>query len=232
MKALKLSLVAATAALAIGGVAQAQDRPLGLTFNVGVASDYVFRGVSQTNEDPQLFGGADVTLGSMGYAGVWASNVDFGDSTDMEYDLYAGIKPVVGPVTLDLGVIYYGYAGQPSNANWEYTEFKLAGAAAAGPATVGAAVFYSNDFTGSVGPATYYEANAVLPISGTNFTVSGAVGRQTYEDVSGDYTTWNIGAGYALTSNVGIDLRYWGNDVDNATGIYDDRVVVGLKATF
>jgi len=232
MKALKLSLLAATAALAIGGAAQAQDRPLGLTFNVGAASDYVFRGVSQTNEDPQIFGGADVTLGSIGYAGVWASNVDFGDDTDMEYDLYAGIKPVVGAVTLDLGVIYYGYHNQPDNADWDYTEFKLAGSVPAGPATLGAAVFYSNEFTGNTGPATYYEANAALPIVNTKFALSGAVGRQTFEDIDGDYTTWNLGVGYSLTDHVGLDLRYWGNDVDGGGDIYDDRVVVGIKATF
>src|SRR5204862_3642097 len=106
MTALKLSLLAALGSLALAGAAQAQDAPeFKAAFNIGANTDYVFRGVSQTDEDPSIFGGVDLTIGSIGYAGVWASNVDFGNGTDAEVDLYAGVKPEVGPVTLDLGVI-------------------------------------------------------------------------------------------------------------------------------
>ncbi|WP_255406556.1 TorF family putative porin, partial [Caulobacter sp. B11] len=66
---LKLALASAAASVALGGAAMAQD--LTLSYNVGVASDYIFRGVSNSNEDPQIFGGVDATYG-MGYAGVWA----------------------------------------------------------------------------------------------------------------------------------------------------------------
>src|SRR5690348_6970296 len=80
MKTLKLALAGVAGALALGGAAHAQDAddsgPVKLSFNVGVASDYVFRGVSQTDENPSLFGGVDATVGSIGYLGVWASNVD------------------------------------------------------------------------------------------------------------------------------------------------------------
>jgi uncharacterized protein (TIGR02001 family) len=107
MKFLKLALVAAAASVAMGGAAMAEE--LKLSYNVGVASDYVFRGVSQTQEDPQVFGGIDATYG-IGYAGVWASNVDFGaDDPTAEIDFYAGVKPTVGDTALDLGVIYYSY---------------------------------------------------------------------------------------------------------------------------
>ncbi|MBU3750980.1 MAG: hypothetical protein FGM52_11110, partial [Mycobacterium sp.] len=103
MKSFKLAAFAATAALALGTAAQAQDKPE-FSFNVGAASDYVFRGFSQTDSGPQVYGGADMSIGIF-YAGTWLSNVDFGDSTDMEYDLYAGFKPTVGPVSLDVGIV-------------------------------------------------------------------------------------------------------------------------------
>jgi hypothetical protein len=110
MKFLKLALVAAAASVAMGGAAMAQDDSgLKLSYNVGVASDYIFRGISNTNTNGQVFGGVDATYG-IGYAGVWTSNVDFGTSNpDQEIDVYAGVKPTVGAVSLDLGVIYYGY---------------------------------------------------------------------------------------------------------------------------
>ena len=61
-------------------------------------------------------------------------------------------------------------------------------------------------------------------------SLSGAVGIQTFEDAD-EYTTWNVGLGYALTDKLGIDVRYHGTDVDDVD-LYDDRVVASLKATF
>ncbi len=150
MKALKLSLAAAAATLALAGAARAEDapaapaevKPLVFVFNVGANTDYMFRGVSQTDNKASIFGGADVTIEGIGYAGVWLSNVDFLNGTKMEYDLHAGIKPVIGPVTVDFGVIRYGYTNQPPGPHEVYTEWKIAPSMALGPATVGLAYFY------------------------------------------------------------------------------------------
>lgn len=232
MKTWKLALAATAATLAMGAASAswADDAP-SVTFNVGAASDYVFRGVSQTNNDPQIFGGADLTSGIF-YAGVWASNVDFGDDTKAEVDGYFGVKPTAGPVSLDLGAVYYGYVDAPSGSDYGYWEFKAAGSVPAGPATLGAAVYYSPDFFGGVGDAAYYEVNA----SGSpadKWTISGALGKQTFADFSGlDYTTWNVGVTYAFTDKVSGDLRYTDNDISGCGKICDSKVVVSLKATF
>src|SRR5258707_7810164 len=179
MKALKLAFLAGAATLALGSAAYADDaKPFSITFNVGAATDYEFRGVSQTNNNGQVFGGADATIGSLGYAGVWLSNVDFLNGTNMEYDLYAGIKPTLGPVTFDLGVIRYGYTSQPSGPDENYVEWKVAPSMALGPATVGLAYFYSDNFFGETGPANYIEINGSMPIGKSKFSVSGALGHQ------------------------------------------------------
>ncbi|WP_372785062.1 TorF family putative porin [Phenylobacterium sp.] len=239
MKALKLSLLAAAATLSIAGVARADDappapaetKPISVVFNVGANTDYEFRGVSQTNNKASIFGGADATILTIGYAGIWLSNVDFLNGTRMEYDIYAGIKPVLGPVTVDLGVIRYGYTNQPSGPKEVYTEWKVAPSMAVGPATVGVAYFYSDDFFGETGKATYYEINGSLPIGKSPFSVSGALGHQ---EVVGplDYNTWNLGVGYALNSHVGFDLRYWDTDEHSFGSIYKSKLVLGVKATF
>ncbi|MDQ0462490.1 uncharacterized protein (TIGR02001 family) [Caulobacter ginsengisoli] len=229
MKTWKLALAAAAASLSMGGVALADDAPA-VTFNVGVASDYVFRGVSQTDESVQVFGGADVTSGIF-YAGVWASNVDFGDDTSAEVDGYFGVKPTVGAVNLDIGAVYYGYVNAPSGSDYGYWEGKIAGSVPAGPLTLGAAAYYSPDFFGGVGDALYYEVNA----SGSpadKWTVSGALGHQTIDDFSVlDYTTWNLGVSYAFTDKISADLRYHDSDIDFCSSICDSRVVLSLKAT-
>ena len=183
MKFIKLALVAAAASIAMGGAAMAQDDAgLKLSYNVGVASDYIFRGISNTNNKGQIFGGVDASYG-IGYAGVWTSNVDFGTpNPDQEIDVYAGVKPTVGDVSLDLGVIYYGYSKDKNGApgQYGYTEIKAAASKAFGPATLGAAFYYSPEFPSKGGEAIYVEANGSAPI-GEKLTLSGAVGYQTVD---------------------------------------------------
>jgi uncharacterized protein (TIGR02001 family) len=95
--------------LAISGLAQAE-----LTANVGVTSNYVFRGESQTDEGVAVQGGVDFTHASGIYAGIWGSNVeDSGPQHDkgFEYDLYAGYNFKVNEkVAFDIGFITYQYA--------------------------------------------------------------------------------------------------------------------------
>jgi uncharacterized protein (TIGR02001 family) len=230
MKFLKLALVAAAASVAMSGAAMAEE--LKLSYNVGVASDYVFRGVSQTQEDPQVFGGVDLTYG-IGYAGVWASNVDFGaDDPSAEIDLYAGVKPTVGDTALDLGVIYYGYVDDKglTPGSYSYFEVKAAASRPLGPATVGLAAYYSPEFPGKTGEAVYYEVNGSIP-AGEKLSFSGALGHQEI-DSAGDYATWNVGATYAVTPNIAVDLRYSDTDEPSYGKIYGDRVFVSLKASF
>jgi uncharacterized protein (TIGR02001 family) len=231
MRTLKIALAAAVSSLALAGTASAaEDSSVSFAFNVGANTDYVFRGISQTDTDPSVFGGVDASFG-IGYAGVWASNVDFGNGTDIEFDIYAGFKPVVGAVTFDLAVIYYGYTDQPSGSNEDYWEGKIAASVPAGPATLGAALYYSPEFFGKTGDATYIEVNAASPIGDTKFSVSGALGHQ-YVDIGPGYTTWNAGISYALTDNIGLDLRYHDTAKDKFGKISEGRVVGGIKLTF
>ena len=89
--------------LAVSTPGRAQSQPE-VSWTVGVASDHVFRGNSQTDEGGQVFGSVDVTAGDF-YAGVWASNVDFPDGTDGEIDLYGGYRSEVQGFEVDLGVV-------------------------------------------------------------------------------------------------------------------------------
>ena len=225
---MKRVLIGASALVLIcAGSAQAQSQPE-VAFNIGVVSDYVFRGASQTNEDPALQGGIDATFAGGFYAGTWASMVDFGDDTDAEIDLYGGYRTEAAGYALDFGVLGYFYVNEPGAADYNFVEFKAAASRAIGPATLGAAVYYSPDFFGVDDEATYLEANAAYAVA-EKWTISGAVGHQ-WLDVTDDYTTWNLGVAYALADNLAVDLRYHDTDVDGP--LTDDRFVVGLKASF
>jgi len=228
MRTLKIALAATAASLCFAGAAQAQDdSAVSFAFNVGANTEYVFRGISQTDEDPSVFGGVDATFG-IGYAGIWVSNVDFGNGTDAEFDIYAGFKPTAGPITFDIGVIYYGYIDQPSGSNEDYWEGKLAASVPVGPGSLGAAVYYSPEFFGKTGDAVYYEVNGSVTIPDTKVSLSGALGRQEV-DIGPGYTTWNAGIGYALNDHVAFDVRYWDTAKDKFGDISEGRVVGGIK---
>jgi uncharacterized protein (TIGR02001 family) len=210
------------------GPALAQDGPE-VSFNLGAASDYVFRGVSQTQGDPQVFGGADVTWGKV-YAGTWLSNVDYGDGTDAEYDLYVGVTPQLGAVSFDLAALFYGYVDAPSGADYDYVELQATASVPVGPATFGAGVYHAPDSYGGVDHSTYVEANASYSPR-ENLSVSGAIGRQTFAG-PGDYTTWNLGVGYKLTDHLTVDLRYHDTSRHRFGKTYGDRATVSLTAAF
>ena len=109
-----------------------EGRKFTYSFAITGTSDYVFRGISQTDNDPTIQGAINIGYGIF-YAGVWASGLDFdaavGNDAEIEVDWYAGIKPTWGPLTFDFGVIYYTYPGERlSRRGWscelDYLEYK------------------------------------------------------------------------------------------------------------
>src|SRR4051794_36640047 len=82
-----------------------------ITGNVGFFSQYIFRGLTQTNRDPALQGGFDYAHSSGFYLGTWASNISwlkdggtYSGGGGIEGDFYRGFKlrPSKGP-TVELG---------------------------------------------------------------------------------------------------------------------------------
>lgn len=226
-------------ALVVWGVASQADAQTAaepsspsIAWNVAVGSDYVFRGVSQTEEDAAISGGVDLTSGTV-YAGAWASNVAFpGDpAANAEIDLYAGVRPEFAGWVWDFGAVGYFYTGQPNGADYDYVEAKVAASRAIGPATLGAAVYWSPDFFGAAeNEATYVEANAAFSPA-DRWTISGAVGRQ-FLSSDFDYTTWNLGVARQLTDALTLDVRYHDTDAHDFGDTYGARAVASLKAAF
>lgn len=222
------ALVAATAAPAF-----AQD--VSISGNVALTTDYAFRGISQTDENPAVQGGLDASFGDSGiYVGTWASSINFGTGGgNLELDVYGGYKFNAGPVAMDVGVIGYLYPGAADDgAELDFYEvYAKPSFALSDQFTLGGALYWSPEFTGESGDALYYEVNGAFAAS-PELSFSGAVGMQTV-DTDGffagedEYTTWNVGGTFS-TMGLGFDLRYHGTDVDDAP-IYDDRVVLSIK---
>lgn len=110
--------------IAASSVLLAQGAWAGVSATVTLTSDYVFDGVSQTQEDPAVQASLDYGHESGFYAGTWASNVDFGedDPADFEVDVYAGFAAEIEEgLGYDFGLAQYMYTGAPSDG-YDYME--------------------------------------------------------------------------------------------------------------
>lgn len=93
--------------------AKAPEPDFTITGNVGLFSDYRFRGISQTNKKPALQGGFDFAHKSGFYLGNWNSNVNsqFFSGSNLEMDFYGGYKGSFSGIGYDIGALYYYYPG-------------------------------------------------------------------------------------------------------------------------
>ena len=83
--------------------------------NVAIANDYVWRGMTQTSEEPAISGGFDIAGESGLYFGTWASNVEFGDGAALELDWYAGYaNELDNGLSYDVGYLAFTYPGEDS----------------------------------------------------------------------------------------------------------------------
>lgn len=95
----------------------------GFSWNAAATSEYMFRGISQTDDHPALQLGANYTFANGLYVGTWASNVDFGEGTDAEVDALVGWNKDLSDATnLDVSLVRYGYVGQPDGVDYTYSE--------------------------------------------------------------------------------------------------------------
>ncbi|QIK37235.1 hypothetical protein GWK36_03675 [Caldichromatium japonicum] len=86
------------------------EGPHTISANIGAVSNYIWRGISQTDDGPAIQGGLDYQHQSGFSAGTWVSNVDFGDGTNYELDLYAGFGGTINDdLSYALKLTYYAY---------------------------------------------------------------------------------------------------------------------------
>lgn len=215
-----------------------------LSYNVGVVSDYRYRGISQSRLNPAVQGGIDFSHTSGLYVGTWASSIqwvkDAGGNANVELDLYGGYKGTAGAVSYDVGVLSYQYPGHALAVSPVTTE--IYGAGTFGPATLK----YSHSLTNTFGFANsknsgYLDLSATFDV-GNGFSVVPHVGHQriagsgngiySYTDYSLTVTK-DFGNGLALSAAVigtdatdGVYVTPAGKNTGKA------GVVVGLKYSF
>jgi uncharacterized protein (TIGR02001 family) len=238
-----LASVAVALALAVPTLAAAQAAaPSPVAGNVSLVSDYRFRGITQTFEEPALQGGFDYAHSSGFYVGNWNSSIadSFFGGSPLEMDFYAGYKPTFGDIGLDLGILYYYYPGSdaPGIGKIDNTELY----AGATWKWLSAKYFYAvSDFFGvdDTKGSDYIDLTANFPF-GAGWGLVGHVGHQRVKNNSdADYTDyklgitkdirgWVLGAAFVDNDAEGLLVSGAGREMDAG----DSTVVFSISKTF
>ena len=217
-----------------------------LTGNVGVYSQYIFRGLTQTNGDAALQGGFDYSHSSGFYAGTWMSNISWltdsptvtgYTSSSLEMDFYAGYTGTVsGDLGFDVGLLQYYYPGTKNSTvpyaagmtkadtlevygalTWKWLSAKYS-------YSLNKQTFGVQDSDGT----TYLDLTANYPVN-DKFNLIAHYGIQKFtgnggltctggvgNDACASYKDWKLGATYALPQSFTIGGYWTGTDMTSA----------------
>ena len=255
------------AAVACPATASAQDAPpetaapdhhaVTVSGAATIASDYRFRGVSQSDRHMAVQGGITIAHDSGLYVGTWASNLagwgTFGGA-NMELDLIAGYKArLADNATLDVGLTWYMYPGGAAKTDFAEPYARLTGTA--GPATLTAGVAYAPKQqaigkwydTGAAAAAGVYDhpaasddnlylwGDAAVAIAGTPVTVKAHIGHSRGQDGLGPNATAVAPTGRYWDWSLGADAAVTRNLTVNVSYVgtdISDRDAAYLRPSF
>jgi uncharacterized protein (TIGR02001 family) len=256
----KLILASAIASAFAGQVAYAADAAPAatpehvVTYNMGVTSDYVFRGISQSRNAPAFSAGVDYSHSPTGvYLGTWASTINWVNDvaqansldakTPFELDLYGGLKgEIAKDVTYDVGAIYYYYPSEkvstilPGKIGTNTLE--TYGQIGYGPVYAKLSYALTDIFnTGNAG-SYYVDTGANVPL-GDGLVANAHVGYFYFKGVTGyNYIDYKLGvtkdfgglaAAVAVTST-DADKTNW--NLGNKGYLGDTKFIASLTKTF
>lgn len=225
--------LAAVALLSLVPLAQAADAPVAtdavspysLTANVTLASQYRYRGLMQTNNQPAIQGGFDLAHASGFYLGNWNSSISWLNdsnsdvSAPVEMDFYGGYKGnLTNSVPVDLGVLQYYYPGDyPSGFTSPDTTELYAGIG------YGPVMFkYSFALTNLFGFADskysqYFDLSGNFDTGIWGLVINAHAGRQIVRNVdNGSYTDWKLGLTKDFGQGLSVSLAYLDTNADRA----------------
>ena len=229
-----MRIVRIATALGLLGAATAAHAELSAT--VTGISDYRFRGISLTNDDPALQGSLDWAGENGFYVGAWASNIDYGNDVDgdIEVDLFAGFAGgAEDGLGWDVGIVWYAYPGADDID--DYPEIY----AGLSFGVFDVKQWYSNDLGGTELDGWYTEGNASFALP-ANLTLNLHAG-YNYGDAfdNTEYLDYSIGLAYTL-GNFELGLAWIDTDLDDGDALFSDddlfnsdgTVVVSVSTSF
>jgi uncharacterized protein (TIGR02001 family) len=189
--------------------------------NVGVGSNYIWRGVTQSGDDAAISGGLDYDFDNGFSVGTWTSSLGGGNS--YELDLYGAYSGTVGGLDYGLSLTNYRY---PTATNADFTE--VGGSLGLGPVALGVAyTIDSDDNTGAeFSKGDIYYSLGVSKEIKKGLSIGAVVGSYDFDDNAGnDYTHYQLSL-----SKSDFTFAVEDNDLSGTAG--DPRVTVSWSKSF
>lgn len=223
------TLLAGAAIASVPAHAEEDGFPGEFSATTTFASEYIFRGVSVSDEDLAVQGSLDWSHDSGFYAGIWGSNAEIGEGT-LEVDYYAGYGGDLGDTgfTYDLSAIFYTYPGDENDG--DYIEFMGSVGRDFGIVSTSVGVGYvpqgQDAWAGN--DVIYIFGDTTVPIPNTPFSVGLHLGYEDFGSGS-NKLDWSTGL-YANVKGLDIGVAYVDTDVEG--DLTDSRVLFTIGKSF
>ena len=232
---IKHGFIGLAAAVLVCIPALADDDEGGFSGNVTIASDYSFRGISQTNLLPAIQGGFDYELDNGFSFGTWASNVNYHDGsggaedggTSQELDFYVGYSQSLNDTTsMSFSLIQLEYPGDGESA--DYQEY----AAGLDISSISLGFVYSPSYVGvDDWQFTYFSVGYGTTL-GENVDFSASLGINSADDIGGEgedtYMDYAVGVSVPL-KGIDIGLQVVGTNIEDGGEATEGRLVFSLS---
>lgn len=218
---------AATAILGLSPVAAvAQD----FSLDVGVASQYVGKGLGKSDEKVAPFAKGEVVFGEV-YGSLFVSSADSPtQGFDSEIVSMVGWRPQFAGFAFDLGVVNRELPGTRAGVDRNFWEYQADATRKIGPVSTRLRVNYTEDGFAATKEAWWNEVTGTVSLA-PNTKASASYGLRR-ADGGADYDAWNVGVKHKLTDPLAIDLRWYDTDSHELGETYDGRFVAAATYSF
>lgn len=196
---------------------------------IGVASEYVGKGIGKSAGDPSVNGSVEVTSGAF-YASVFASTAKLSQGSDSEIVSIIGWRPEAAGYKFDLSVVNRDLQGSRPGVDANYWEYQADATRKLGPVSTRLRITYTPDGFAATKEAWWVELQGTVSV-GPKTKASAAIADRT-ADGGAEYAAWNVGVKHKLTDKLAADVRWYDTDGHALGDNYDGRLVGALTYAF
>ncbi|MGH7019276.1 MAG: TorF family putative porin [Brevundimonas sp.] len=192
---------------------------------VGVASEYVGKGLGKSAGDPAVNGTLELSSGAF-YASVFASTAKLSQGSDAEIISTIGWRPEAAGFKFDVAALNRDLPGTRAGVDANYWEYQADASRKLGPVNTRLRVNYTPDGFAATKEAWWVEVQGTVSV-GPKTKASIAIADRT-ADGGAEYAAWNVGVKHKLTEKLSADLRWYDTDSHALGENYDGRLVGAL----
>jgi len=197
---------------------------------IGVASEYLGKGLGKSDEEPALFGTLRLDADGL-YASAFASQAASPRGADAEVIVAAGYAREIQGWAFDGQLMYREMTGETRGVDSAFVEYQADLSRNLTDSVNGRIrVNYSPDTYGAAGAAWWTEAQVTLKLTPADkLSVAYAVRRT---ENGPDYDAWNLGIKHRFSPAIAGDLRWYDTDGHDLGNKFKGRLVGSLFYTF